>query len=275
MARRWAIAALTELRPRFEDNEDFNAQLPAGSSADGCKSLGDLVQRDFYPRLRAAAASARGRVLFVCDCVVEQLPGGDACTGRLEMDWQGCKVVAAAHSCSCAAKIRPNERVAAGVQVDRPLGCASAVSVPDGILWSDQQNPSLPASMTDVLGLRARRRLLDVLQVELGAAETRVMFTPVLGRVPVKHGDLATMQDRLHDITGPTPVVVCGTVPQLKRAAEVAMGEVQVGAAKPALNGQQVTLLFAKVEVDDPTAVDLVRSKVDALDVGQLWSKLS
>ncbi|EFJ52321.1 hypothetical protein VOLCADRAFT_86627 [Volvox carteri f. nagariensis] len=200
----------------------------------------------------------------------------------------------------------PNTRVAAGVQVDRPPGCASAVSVPDGILWSDQPNSSLPASMTDV---------------ELDAAKTRVMVTPVLGRVPVKQGDLAAVQVWLHDITGPTPVVVCSTAPQLKRAAEVVMGEVQAGVPKhplelrggaahhhqsgprdvvqPDLHSCQVALLnwhsaqhrcdhhpcFGSIQlhlqhvqqpvVDDPATVDLVWCKVAALDVGQLWSKLS
>ncbi|EFJ39966.1 hypothetical protein VOLCADRAFT_100294 [Volvox carteri f. nagariensis] len=275
MARRWASAALTELRPQFDANEGFEAPLPAGCSAAGCNSLGDQVRQDLFPHLRATAASARGSLVFVCDCHDGPSSGGQACTGRLVLDWQGCKVVAAAHSCSCAAKTRPNTQVAAGVQVERPLGCASAVSVPDGILWSDQTNPSLPASMAEVQSLRTRCRLLKKLQVNLDAAKTRVMVTPVLGRVPVKQGDLAAVQVRLHDITGPTPVVVCGTAPTLKRTAEVALGKVQAGVAKPALSGQQVTLLFAKVEVDDPTIVDEVRSKITTLDVGQLWSKLS
>ncbi|EFJ49336.1 hypothetical protein VOLCADRAFT_90162 [Volvox carteri f. nagariensis] len=128
--------------------------------------------------------------------------------------------------------------------------------------------------MTDVRGLSAHRRLLEVLQVELDAATTRVMVTPVLGRVPVKQGDLDALQVRLHDITGPTPVVVCGTAPLLKRADEAAGGERQAEGAMPALSGQQVTLLLVKVEVDDPATVELVRCKVAALDVGWLWNKL-
>ncbi|EFJ40249.1 hypothetical protein VOLCADRAFT_99979 [Volvox carteri f. nagariensis] len=156
---------------------------------------------------------------------VHHLSGSHACTGQLESDWQGWKMVASAHSCNCALKIRPNTRVAADMWIGH-------------------------------------------------LATTCVMVIPVLGHLLVKQGNLSALQVGLHDIMGPTLVMVCGTTPLLKQTANMAGGKLQAGGPMPALSGQQVTMLFVKVKVDNPATVELVWSKVAALDLSQLWNKL-
>lgn len=118
------------------------------------------------------------------------------------------------------------------------------IAVPDGIEYTTERNPHLPAHVQELESLQTRRKVLRQVGCSAEhAGNARVLVVPLQSLSEPAPSSLEEAAPSLQDVTGADSMVVVATVPDAKRA-RATLEKDGVGLVR-----QEMALVFGKVEV--------------------------